>query len=84
MMLKIVIGGLLVANLFFSIALKKAAYTPCGIMKKHCRTMLLDIRLIFGTITIQFRFSFHNCKCENTSFVAEVVVVFLVDLLKDT
>jgi hypothetical protein len=50
--------------------LSKAAYTPCHITTNHCRIVLMDILLIFATITIQFRFSFHNCKCENISFIA--------------
>jgi hypothetical protein len=54
--------------IFFRL-LSKAAYTPCRITTNHCRIVLMDIRLIFTTITIQFRPSFHNCKCENTSFV---------------
>jgi hypothetical protein len=60
----------LAANPFFFDCSQKAAYTPRGITINHCRIVLLDIRLIFATIIIQFRFSFHNCKCENTSFVA--------------
>jgi hypothetical protein len=60
---------MLAANPIFFYYSQKAAYTPCRITTSHCRIVLIDIRLIFATITIQFRLSFHNCKCENTSFV---------------
>jgi hypothetical protein len=69
---------MLAANPFFSRLLSKAAYTPCGILINLCRIVLMDMCLVFATITIQFRLSFHNCKCENTYFVDYTVVVFLI------
>jgi hypothetical protein len=72
------IFNMLAANPIFFRLLSKAAYTPCGIMTNHCRIVLMDMCLIFSTITIQFRLSFHNCKCENTCLVDYTVVVFLI------
>ena len=45
-------------------------------MTNHHRIVQLYICLIFATIAIWFRFSFHNWKCENTSFIVWTVVVF--------
>ena len=45
-------------------------------MTNHRRIVLLDICFIFVTIAIWFRFSFHNWKCENTSFIVWTVIVF--------
>ena len=72
------VSPLLAANPIFFRLLSKAAYTLCGIMTNHCRIVLMDMCLVFSTITIQFRLSFHNCKCENTYLVDYTVVVFLI------
>jgi hypothetical protein len=45
-------------------------------MTNHRRIVLLDICFIFATMAIWSRFYFHNCKCENTSFIVWTVVVF--------
>jgi hypothetical protein len=70
--------AMLAANPFFSRLLSKAAYTPCGILINLCRIVLMDMCLVFATITIRSRLSFHNCKCENTYFVDYTVVAFLI------
>ena len=51
-------------------------------MTSHRRIVLLDICFIFATIAFWFRYSFHNWKCENTSFVDLTVVIF-IDLTKE-
>ena len=70
------VSPLLAANPISFLLLSKAAYTPCGILTNLCRIVLMDMCLVFATITIRFRLSFHNCKCENTYFVDYTVVIF--------
>ena len=51
--------------------------TPLVSLKtRYHRIVLLDFCLIFTTIAMCSRFDFHNCKCENTSFIVWTVVVF--------
>ena len=68
--------NVLAANSIFWLLLKNDAYTPCLITTIHCRIVLLDICFMSATITIWFRLSFHNWKCENTSFIVWTIVVF--------